>query len=58
MPLRSTSNDNLTLNRRFARLAARGEELVEIKMAVKPPRFISPVIMFQPCHIFGRGVRG
>jgi hypothetical protein len=58
MPLRTTSNDNLALDRCLARLAARGEELVEIKMAVKPPRFIGAVIMFQTRHIFSRGVRG
>jgi hypothetical protein len=56
MPLRSTRNDNLAFDRCFARLAARGEELMEIEMAVKPPRFIGAVIMFQTRHMFFRGV--
>jgi len=41
VPLRTTSNYYLALNRRFAALAPRTEELVEVEMAIKPQSFVS-----------------
>jgi hypothetical protein len=58
MPFRTASNDNLALNGRLAALAARGEELVEVEMAVEAWRFVCAVVMLETRHVVGGGVGG
>ena len=46
VPLGAARDDDFALDRRFAGLAARGETLVEIEMAVEPRRFVDAVLVF------------
>lgn len=56
VPLGTTRNHDLALDRRLAAFAARGEHLVEIKMAVEPEGLVA-VFGLEALHVFVRGVR-
>ena len=51
MPFRAAGNDNLALYGCLAALAARGEELVEVEMAVEAWRFVGAVVVLETCHV-------
>lgn len=46
VPFSAARDHDFALDRRFARLAARGEALVEIEVAVEPRRFVDAVLVF------------
>ena len=46
VPFSAARDYDFALDRRFAGLAARGETLVEIEVAVEPRRFVDAVLVF------------
>lgn len=58
VPLRAACDNNLALDGRLAALAARREQLVEVKVAEEALGFVEAVVGFQAQHVVGRGVRG
>lgn len=51
VPLCSTRNHHLALNRRLARFTAGREKLVEVEMAEEPQRLVEPVFVLETLHI-------
>jgi len=58
MPLRTTCHNDLTFNRCLATLASRGEELVEVEMAIETWGFVGAIIVLEACHVIGCSMRG
>jgi hypothetical protein len=58
MPFCTASNDDFTFNGCLAALAARGEELVEVEVAVEAWGFVGTVIVLEARHVVCCGVRG
>lgn len=54
MPLGTTRNHYLALNRRLAALAPRRETLVEIQVTVESWRLVDTILLFKLRHLFGR----
>jgi hypothetical protein len=60
MPLSTTSNNNISLNRRLTALTPRRKELMKVQMAIKPHTLITillhrvPPIIFITLHQFAR----
>lgn len=52
VPLGATRHDDLALDGGLAALAARGEALVEVEVAVEPRRGIGAVLFLEPAHHF------
>lgn len=58
VPFGAASDNDLAFNGRLAALAARGEELVEIKVAVETCGFVGAVVILEARHVVGCGVSG
>jgi hypothetical protein len=57
VPLGAARDDDFALDGRLARLAARGEELVEVERAEEALRRVRPVFGFEARHVVGCRVR-
>jgi len=51
MPLGAARHDHLAFDRGLAALAARGKQLVEVKVAVEPQRLVEPVFGLETLHV-------
>ena len=58
MPFRAASDDDLAFDWRFATFATRGEELMEVEVAVEAWRFINAIIILETRHVVCGGVGG
>jgi hypothetical protein len=58
VPLRTTGDDDLAFDGRFAALAARREHLMEVEMAEEALGFVGAVLVLETRHVVGRGVCG